>query len=326
LPFNGLPLPTDHTPELRKMLVDQQPVICGCPHQGVETGSALRAIVGGMPALMVPLVARARVLGMALVSAGDELGHFSEDQIRLAQGVADSAALTIENASLYAKSQGLAIAEERGRLAQEIHDGLAQGLTAISLQLDLADAYLPAKPEKAAEKVRRALDLTRANLEEARRSVLDLRAARLQEVALPDALRRLVQQFVDDSGIETEFGADSIGGRLSARVEMGLLRIAEEALDNIRRHAAAQQVRLSLQTEADQVTLTIEDDGVGFDPQIAARASQQGVGFGLVGVRERARLLKGSLSIQSSQGTGTKLTVTVPFEARQARRGKKSRG
>jgi two-component system NarL family sensor kinase len=135
-----------------------------------------------------------------------------------------------------------------------------------------------------------------------------------------------VQRFVDDSGIETEFGADSLGGRLSARVEMGLLRIAEEALDNIRRHSAAQQVRMSLHATEDQVTLAIEDDGVGFDPQIAARASQQGVGFGLVGVRERARLLKGSLSLQSSQGSGTKLAVTVPFEARQAQRQNRARG
>jgi signal transduction histidine kinase len=83
---------------------------------------------------------------------------------------------------------------------------------------------------------------------------------------------------------------------------------------------------MSLHASEDQVTLAIEDDGVGFDPQIAARASQQGVGFGLVGVRERARLLKGSLSLQSSQGTGTKLAVTVPFEARQVQRQNRSRG
>jgi two-component system NarL family sensor kinase len=249
---------------------------------------------------------------------------FSDDQIRLAQGVADSAALAVENASLYARSQGLAIAEERGRLAQEIHDGLAQGLTAISLQLDLADAYLPAKADKAAEKVRRALELSRTNLEEARRSVLDLRAARLQEVALPDALRRLAQRFVDESGIEIEFSSDSLRGRLSARVEMGLLRIAEEALDNIRRHAAAGEVHMSLQANDDQVTLAIEDDGVGFDPQIAARQAQHGTGFGLVGVRERARLLKGSLSIQSARGHGTRLTVTVPYETRQAAHDEKS--
>ncbi len=326
LPYSGISLPIDHSPVIRHMLTEQQPVVCCCPHQSADAGPALQAIVGGMPALMVPLVARGQVLGMALVATGDQRGRFTDDQIRLAQGVADSAALAVENASLYARSQGLAVAEERGRLAQEIHDGLAQGLTAISLQLDLADAYLPAKPEKAAEKVRRALELTRANLEEARRSVLDLRAARLQEVSLPDALRRLAQRFVDESGIETEFGADSLRGRLSARVEVGLLRIAEEALDNIRRHSAAGQVRMSLQAQDDQVTLVIEDDGVGFDPQIAARQAQQGSGFGLVGVRERARLLKGSLSIQSTQGHGTTLTVTVPFEARKAHRDGKSRG
>ncbi len=326
LTYNGVSLPIDHSPVIRHMLEEQQPVVCCCPHPAAEAGAALRAIVGGMPALMVPLVARGQVLGMALVASGDERRAFSDDQIRLAQGVADSAALAVENASLYARSQGLAVAEERGRLAQEIHDGLAQGLTAISLQLDLADAYLPAKPDKAAEKVRRALELTRTNLEEARRSVLDLRAARLQEVPLPDALRRLAQRFVDESGIETEFGADSLSGRLSARVEMGLLRIAEEALDNIRRHSAAGQVRMLLQAQDGQVTLAIEDDGVGFDPQIAGRAAQQGTGFGLVGVRERARLLKGSLSIQSAHGHGTKLTVTVPFEARQAQAEGKSRG
>ena len=89
---------------------------------------------------------------MALVATSSEQGAFSEDQIRLAQGVADSAALAVENASLYARSQGLAVAEERGRLAQEIHDGLAQGLTAISLQLDLADAYLPGKSGKSGRK------------------------------------------------------------------------------------------------------------------------------------------------------------------------------
>ncbi len=326
IPYNGVSLPIDHSPVIHHMLTEQQPVVCCCSHQVAEAGPALRAIVGGMPALMVPLVARGQVLGMALVATSSEQGAFSEDQIRLAQGVADSAALAVENASLYARSQGLAVAEERGRLAQEIHDGLAQGLTAISLQLDLADAYLPANPEKASGKVRRALELTRTNLEEARRSVLDLRAARLQEVPLPDALRRLAQRFVDESGIETEFGADTLSLRLSARVEMGLLRIAEEALDNIQRHAAAGQVRMALHAQDDQVSLSIEDDGVGFDPQIAARAAQQGSGFGLVGVRERARLLKGSLSIQSSQGHGTKLTVTVPFEARQSRHDGKSRG
>ncbi len=318
VPFSGISLHIDHSAVIRRMLDMQQPVVCCCRREAADAGTALREAVGDMPALMVPLVARGQVLGMSLVTGSDEQGMFTEDQIRLAQGVADSAALAVENASLYARSQGLAVAEERGRLAQEIHDGLAQGLTAISLQLDLADAYLPAKPEKAAEKVQRALELTRANLEEARRSVLDLRAARLQEVDLPDALRRLAQQFVDESGIETEFASESPRGRLSARVEMGLLRIAEEALENIRRHSAAGQVRITLQANDDNVTLSVEDDGVGFDPQIATRQSQQGSGFGLVGVRERARLLKGSLSIQSSQGHGTRLSVTVPFEARRA--------
>ncbi len=158
VPFNGVSLPIDHSQVIRRMLDKQEPVVCCCCREEAEAGTALREAVGDMPALMVPLAARGQVLGMALVAASDTQGMFTEDQIRLAQGVADSAALAVENASLYARSQGLAVAEERGRLAQEIHDGLAQGLTAISLQLDLADAYLPANPDKAAGKVRRALE------------------------------------------------------------------------------------------------------------------------------------------------------------------------
>src|SRR5690606_19461782 len=192
---------------------------------------------------------------------------FAPARIRLRRGVAGSAGLAVENARLYAQSHGLAIAEERGRLAQEIHDTLAQGLTAISLHLDLADAYLPHKPEQASEKVRRALELTRENLEEARRSVLDLRAAQLHQTALPEALRRLALSFSDDRNIDVEYVTEGQIGRLPARVEIGLNRIAEEALNSVALHARANSVRVALTAKADQVSLTVSDDGTGFDQE-----------------------------------------------------------
>ena len=301
----------ERNPFLQRLLSQQQP-FASCTLGAFSNNSDCAC--HGAPLLLVPLIARGQTLGLALVVAGDE-HDFSPETVRLVQGVADSAALTVENARLYARSQGLTIAEERGRLAQEIHDGLAQGLTAISLQLDLADTFLPTKPAKALEKVRRALELTRVNLEDARRSVLDLSASRLHEVPLPEALRRLALGSSRAAGVPVDVFTEGLSGRLSARVETGLYRIAEEALENTRRHARAHAVRLSLQASDGVVRLTIEDDGVGFDPSQTARSLRPGSGFGLVGIRERARLLKGRLELESAAGAGTRLIVTVPYEA-----------
>jgi signal transduction histidine kinase len=317
--LRGTALPVDGSPALKRLMKGRQPVVGKGGAPRANSSCCLTRLIGSLPALLVPLIVRDRVLGMAVVAGGREHDSFPEDRIRLVQGVADSAALAVENARLYAASHGLAIAEERGRIAQEIPDGLAQGLTGISLQLDLADAFLPRKPEQARQKVRRALELTRANLEEARRSVLDLRAAQLQEVPLPDALRRLAQRFADDGEIAVDVVTRGLDRRLSARLEIGLLRITEEALDNIRRHAHAHSASVALAVNDGNVTLSIADDGVGFDPRggSASSAGPAG-GFGLVGMRERARLLHGTLDLQSAPGRGTRLAVTVPFEASQA--------
>ncbi|MBX6341318.1 MAG: GAF domain-containing sensor histidine kinase, partial [Thermomicrobiaceae bacterium] len=313
------PLRLDEATLLGRLVAAPETVLC-CRRSALGIGDpALERLLGpACCALAVPLSVKGRTLGLALIPAEQSEEVFTPERVRLIQGVADSVALAIENARLYVRSQGLAIAEERGRLAQEIHDGLAQGLTAISLQLDLADAYLPANPERAAEKVRRALELTRQNLDEARRSVLDLRAAHLHQVALPEALRRLTQRFSDETGIQAELLTEGLSGRLAARLEIGLYRIAEEALTNVRLHAGATRVRIALTADQRQVQFRVQDDGAGFDPARAKR--EKGAGFGLVAIRERARLLRGALDITSAPGEGTTLTVTVPFEASVASR------
>lgn len=305
-------LRVDESQLLEEVLRQGDIYFCGHQPERLQVEQALRDTLGGTCILGVPLTAKGSTLGIAFVISDNECDHFTQDRIQLIRGVADSAGLAVENARLYARSHGLAIAEERGRLAQEIHDTLAQGLTAISLHLDLADAYLPHKPEQASEKVRRALELTRENLEEARRSVLDLRAAQLHQTALPEALRRLALSFSDDRNIDVEYVTDGQIGRLSARVEIGLYRIAEEALNNVALHARANSVRVALTAKADQVSLTVSDDGTGFDQE--ALLQQHGGGFGLVAIRERARLLRGRLDLRSEPGHGTTLTVTVPFE------------
>src|SRR5207237_592391 len=130
-------------------------------------------------------------------------------------------------------------------LARDIHDGMAQGLTAVSLQLEAAEGMLEIKPEKARAAIKRALELTRNNLEQARRSVLDLRASALQELTLTEALQRRLQQFGDErreEGISATFSGDEMYGRLSSRMELSLYRIFEAALENIEHHAGATAV------------------------------------------------------------------------------------
>lgn len=300
-------------PDMRQLLEDRFPQLI-CPLQQESDTD--------QPAILIPLRTRQHTLGLAIVSLEDPSStDYPLERMRLLQGVADSAALAVENARLYARAHGLAISEERGRLAQEIHDTLAQGLTAISLQLDLADSYLPDEPEKAARNVQRALDLTRDNLNQARRSVLDLRAADVHHMSLPDAVARLIRRLEEDGQIRFSFANDGLAARLSARIEVGLFRILEEAVENARKHSHASDVKIDIHADGRTVTLVVEDDGLGFDPAQVSTADPGSDGFGLLGIRERARMLGGSLTISSTPGAGTLLRVVVPYEARIQRSG-----
>jgi two-component system NarL family sensor kinase len=224
--------------------------------------------------------------------------------------VGDLLSIAVERARLFARSAAWGASEERNRLAREIHDTLAQGLTAVVLKLETADALLEA--EAPSERVRQvfqeALALTRANLEEARRSVLDLRAAPLEGRSLSEALAALAETWTGQEQRPVNFTVTGGARPLPIRLEVGLYRMAQEALTNIARHAQARQVNLELNLGPDQIRLIIEDDGQGFDPEEAPAGR-----YGLIGLNERARLLGGSLSIESCPGTGTRVEVTVPL-------------
>ena len=257
----------------------------------------------------VPLYHHNKRVGVLNVVSGD-WRELSEDDLRLLNTVGDMLSIAVERAQLFAHSIQLGAAEERNRLAREIHDTLAQGLTAITLQLETADALLESNPANARTAVQKALNLTRANLEEARRSVLDLRAAPLERRTFCDALKALVEQYGAEWKLEAEF--ELIGGDrpLPVRIEAGLYRMAQEALTNVVRHANAQHVCVHFTTMPDQVELVVEDDGRGFDTEALAKGR-----FGLVGLNERARLIGGTLEVCSVPGEGTELKITVPLEA-----------
>ena len=219
--------------------------------------------------------------------------------------------IAVERARLYVRSARLGAVEERNRLAREIHDTLAQGLTATALQLESADALLDAgsAPERAREPVRRALSLTQSNLEEARRSVLDLRAAPLEGRSLSEALRALVDRWAVEQSVSARFRAVNGSRPLPPRVEAALYRICQEALANVARHAGAGRVTVRLVATPEQVRLVVEDDGQGFDA-----SERRGDRHGLVGINERAKMLGGTVDLRSSPGAGTRFQVTVPLE------------
>lgn len=252
-----------------------------------------------------------RRLGMLNV-AGPEWRELDADELSLLHTLGDMLSVAVERARLHARRLESAQTEERNRLAREIHDTIAQDLSAITFQLEAAEALLAGQgeTERARRSVSAALDLARKGLEEARRSVLDLRAAPLEGRTLPAALAALASEANNGEAPAVSFeGAP--GTPLPPAVEVGLYRIAQEALQNALRHADATRVLLHLETSPDQVRLTVEDDGRGFAIEDAT-----GSRFGLVGMRERTRLLGGSFQIESSPGAGTRITAEIPLTSR----------
>ncbi len=261
----------------------------------------------------IPLYFQDKPLGIMNVS-GPEWRKLTAEELRLLSTIAFQVGMAIERARLAEDAMGLARAEERARLAREIHDTLAQGLTAIALNIEGAMHRLQTDPDQARERLQRALAMARENLEEARRSVLDLRgAAQLEGKPLAEALASLARAFTSDTGIPATVESSNVEG-LSLRTESEVFRIAQEALTNVRKHARARRVQIGLRRRGTTLTLAVRDDGRGF----TVADARHGDGQGVVGMRERARLLGGRLQISSAPGKGTRVTARVPAEPASA--------
>ncbi|MBX6332367.1 MAG: GAF domain-containing sensor histidine kinase [Gemmatimonadaceae bacterium] len=266
----------------------------------------------------IPLYADGRKLGILNVASRD-WRELSRDELDLLYTVGALVSLAVERTRLADTRSQLAAVEERNRLAREIHDTLAQSLAAITMQLETADA-LAERGESASLRsvVSHALALTRATLEEARRSVLDLRSAPLDRRTLAAALRTLGDELRAAAGAPPAIEVVWEGSEdaLPAAVELGLYRIAREALTNVMRHAGTTNATVRVAREPGHVRMRIEDRGAGFDPSQVAPGR-----FGLVGMSERARLLGGALRVESAPGRGTNIVVDVPVRGGAAARG-----
>ncbi|MCD7444858.1 sensor histidine kinase [Streptomyces lincolnensis] len=225
----------------------------------------------------------------------------------LQQALDENAAL---HAQLLVQAREAGVADERRRLAAEIHDTLAQGLTGIIAQLQVV-ANAPDE-NMAREHVGRAMDLARHSLGEARRSVHNLAPVALSDAGLPEVLKATVTDWGQRTGARAEFTATGATEQLHEEVAATLLRIAQEALSNAARHARATRLGVTLSFLGDEVILDIRDDGVGFDPLALAPRTRSG-GFGLDGMRARAERIAGALTVESEPGGGTAVSARVPL-------------
>ena len=205
------------------------------------------------------------------------------------------------------------VIEERNRIAQEVHDTLAQEFAGILLHLEAADSLDNAGQQHSSEYVARAKELAKCGLEDARRMLLGLRPKSLEGAELCDALKQLADNFSRDCGIQCSFCLRGRAPELSEDAENELYRVAQEALCNVRKHSRARSVSILLRHKPDGVLLAIKDNGHGF----AVKRTQAGAhGFGLPAMSDRALRLGGRVDVNSRPGAGTELKMTVPVHRR----------
>ncbi len=217
---------------------------------------------------------------------------------------------TEDNVVRRKEAQFSAVLAERTRMARELHDTLAQGFAGVAFQLEGVATKLFEAPQEAHQHLDLALSMVRYSLDEARRSIWDLRPQALESGSLALALSEFAQQLTSDVPVEVE--VTGIPTPLSEETENNLLRISQESLLNAIRHAQATQIHLTLHFDSRYVRLCVRDNGRGFDVQ--APSSAYGGHFGLLGMHERAKQISGQLRLQSAQGEGTEVEVTVPLK------------
>jgi signal transduction histidine kinase len=255
--------------------------------------------------LYIPLLLQNTLIGFVSINS-TEPRRYQPEELSLARALAQQITLAVQLTRLAEQSQQTAVIDERNRLAREIHDTLAQGFTGIVIQLEAAEDALTDSPQATATHLNRARQLARTSLAEARRSVRALRPAVLDHKPFAQALRDSVQALTLDSGLAIEINLPVDLPALGSDTETELLRLVQEAVTNVLKHAQATSLTLTLTQHSNTATLTITDNGQGFDP------SQSTSGFGLIGIKERATRLNAQLSIDSIPSRGTTISLRLP--------------
>ena len=253
-------------------------------------------------------------IGVLCVGSREERSFSAEEQ-GLLSALAAQATVTVEHGRLDAQVRGFAVEEERGRIARDMHDGLAQSVSLLHLKARQAQVLLTAgKSSQAADTLGELADISASAYDEVRQSIFGLRTMVSGGLGIIPALTELLHEFSERNDLPVTLEADGAEPvRLSPASEFQLIRIVQEALTNIRKHAHAQNARVCVERQDSSVRITIEDNGSGFDP--AKVTSPNGLHFGLQGMRERAERLGGTLEIVTVPDRGTRVTASLPLES-----------
>lgn len=318
----GVPLPAQldlaEDASLQRLLAEPQGVIV---QSGVPPWTTPMGHGAGPSWLMVPIAAGGRALGICCLEQ-DDTHRFTPRQLRLAQAMVSQAAVAIQNAWLFQQvrsghdrlqllSHRLVQIQENERLyvARELHDEAGQMLSSLLLGLKRLEreAHDPAVVRAGIQELRVVAHAVQENLH---RLAVDLRPASLDQLGLVAALNAMADHMPTQAELEVQFKAIGWSDeRLAPEVEVTLYRIAQEALTNVVRHAGATHVAMLLHKTESHVLLTIEDDGVGFDPEADLHSHH----LGLVGMRERCEMLGGCLVVESAPGTGTTVVAEIAY-------------
>jgi PAS domain S-box-containing protein len=267
--------------------------------------------LGVITLLIVPMLMAGQVEGVVGIRFIRKRS-FRTEEMDLAQALAHQAMLACQLRRLSRQSRQAAVVAERNRMARDIHDTLAQGFTGVIVQLEaMEEAMSQGLTARASEHLARAGALARESLHEARRSVRALRPQSLEETDIYEALQRLIRKMTAGTSIHAEFNLFGRPADLPAEWEENLLRIVQEVLTNVLRHAQATRFNARLAFGEQEIRLILRDNGKGFDLE------RRHDGFGLRGIRERAGALGGQLSIESFKGEGSTISIVLPLPAQR---------
>ena len=315
-PTGQRPVHLNETTFVRRVLDEKKVVIWPDVQKDPTVGAELRAL-GIQSVLGVPCAINERILAVAFAVEMDTPRSFTADQVEMALGVANVVAPAIDNARLHNKVAQMAITEERTRLAQELHDQLAQTLGAMQFYSSLiADSLAQQQIPQAQAGLSALQDMIDEAHVDVREAIFNLRSmASLQMCGLA-ALQSYLATYEQRYGLAVHLCADAeAAGVMVGSAGVQTFRILQEALTNVRKHGRTARARVDLEREGRWVSITVQDEGQGFDP--ASVGDQDPAGFGLQVMRERAEKVGGTLCVESQPGRGTRVVLRVPYSAGQ---------
>jgi signal transduction histidine kinase len=271
-------------------------------------------------ACLIPLRANMRTYGVMVVAS--DKGSFSGEQIDNLTALANYAIIALHNAQLIfdlKEERNKLISKEeevRHQLARDLHDGPAQALAAITMNVEFIKRLLERDPQRVIEELDRLSALAKRTTYEVRTMLFELRPLVLETQGLKATLEQYLERFKESRGsVELLLEAEAVADvQLETRTEGTLFNIIQEAVNNALKHAKAQHIWVRLRREGKHLLTTVQDDGAGFDMQGVLRSYEQRGSFGLLNIDERARLVGGSAEIQSAPGKGTTVSIIVPIE------------